>query len=137
MKYFSIQKVEHRNAGIAREWALCKYFGIERVAHDSSSYDKSSDLIVDNMNISIKASAFTLMSGTLCEGRTTFDEIWKLYESRVHSDHFAYITADFDVYMMNKDEFKTFVYEFCTTERESSKNGGAMKIRCRKETKKC
>ena len=37
---------------------------------------------------------------------------------------------------MNKEEFKRFVYAFCKTERESSKNGGAMKIRCKEETRK-
>ena len=41
-----------------------------------------------------------------------------------------------ECYEMNLPEFKQFVYAFCHTERESEKNGGAMKIRCRKESKK-
>lgn len=136
MKSFAIEKIENVNAGIAREWALCRYFGINRTSHDASAYDVASDIEADGMNISVKASAFSLMSGSLCEGRESFDSIWELYAERVHSDHFAYVTADFVVYMMNLVEFKQFVYSFCSTERESAKNGGAMKIRCRKESKK-
>ena len=76
------------------------------------------------------------MAGSLCEGREGFDEIWSLYAERVHSNMFAYVTLTGTVYMMNIDEFKSFVYAFCRTERESEKNGGAMKIRCRKESAK-
>lgn len=126
-----------KNEGIAREWALCHHYNVERTAHDSLAYDKGSDLdTADGKHISIKASAFTLMSGNLCEGIEDFDGIWNLYESRVHSDTFAYVTADFTVYEMTLGEFKMFVYTFARTERESEKNGGAMKIRLRKESGK-
>lgn len=125
-----------KNEGIAREWALCAHYNIERAKHDSLPYDKGSDLDAAGKHISIKASAFTLMSGNLCEGREDFDGIWELYESRVHSDTFAYVTADFTVYEMTLGEFKMFVYTFARTERESEKNGGAMKIRLRKESAK-
>lgn len=125
-----------KNAGIVREWAMCAYHMVERTAHDAQPYDKASDLEAAGKRFSIKASAFTLMSGNLCEGIEDFDGIWNLYESRVHSDTFAYITADFTVYEMTISEFKRFVYTFCHTERESEKNGGAMKIRCRKESGK-
>ena len=125
-----------KNEGIVREWAMCAYHMVERTAHDAQPYDKASDLEAAGKRFSIKASAFTLMSGNLCEGIEDFDGIWNLYESRVHSDTFAYITADFTVYEMTISEFKCFVYTFCHTERESEKNGGAMKIRCRKESGK-
>lgn len=136
MTTYTINRIDHRNAGIAREWALCAYYKVERTAHDAQPYDKASDLDAAGKHISIKASAFTLMSGTLCEGIEDFDGIWNLYESRVHSDTFAYITADFTVYEMSLNEFKSFVYAFAHTERESEKNGGAMKIRLRKESGK-
>lgn len=136
MNTFQIDRIDHKNAGIAREWALCRYYKVERAAHDSLAYDKGSDLDAAGKHISIKASAFTLMSGSLCEGRDTFDGIWELYAERVHSDTFAYVTADFTVYEMNIDEFKCFVYTFAHTERESEKNGGALKIRLRKESGK-
>ena len=136
MLTYAINRVENKNAGIAREWALCRHYMVERTSHDSLAYDKGSDLDAAGKHISIKASAFTLMSGALCEGIEDFDGIWNLYESRVHSDTFVYITADFTVYEMNIDEFKQFVYAFAHTERESEKNGGQVKIRLRKESGK-
>lgn len=137
MTTYTIDRIDHKNAGIAREWALCAHYMVERTAHDSLAYDKGSDLdTADGKHISIKASAFTLMSGALCEGIEDFDGIWNLYAKRVHSDTFAYVTADFTVYEMNLAEFKRFVYAFAHVERESSKNGGAMKIRLRKESSK-
>lgn len=125
-----------KTEGDNREWALARYMGINRVAHDSKAYDKASDVEIGALKISVKASGFSLMSGRLCEGLTTFDEIWNLYESRVHSNTFAYITADYTCYLMNLETFKKFVYKFCYLDRESKKNGGALKIKCRKETKK-
>lgn len=120
----------------AAEWALCKRYGIERAKHDSSAYDKDSDVSAGDVRISVKTSAFTLMSGNLCEGREDFDGIWNLYAERVHSNQFAYVTMQGVCYMMNLSEFKRFVYMFCHTERESEKNGGQVKIRCRKESGK-
>lgn len=136
MKNYQTEKMSHKNAGIAREWALCRHFGIERVAHDHSRYDEDSDLNLGSKHISIKASAFTLMSGSLCEGRDTFDGIWELYAERVHSNTFVYMTTEFVAYEMNINEFKSFVYEFGRLERESAKNGGCVKIRFAKETKR-
>jgi hypothetical protein len=137
MNAYAIERIDHKNAGIAREWSMCRHHNVIRTAHDNLAYDKGSDLdTADGKHISIKASAFTLMSGSLCEGRDTFDGIWELYAERVHSDTFAYITADFTVYEMTLDEFKCFVYTFAHTERESEKNGGALKIRLRKESGK-
>lgn len=136
MTTINLCPVDAKNAGDAREWALCNYFGCERSKHDSLPYDKASDLSVGDMNISIKASGFSLMSGALCEGRETFDEIWSLFIERVHSNRFAYVTSNWTAYMMNLNEFDSFVHEFGYIERESSKNGGAVKIRCKKESKK-
>lgn len=137
MNAYAIERINHKNAGIAREWSMCRHHNVIRTAHDNLAYDKGSDLdTADGKHISIKASAFTLMAGNLCEGIEDFDGIWNLYASRVHSDTFAYITADFMAYEMNLDEFKRFVYAFGRLERESSKNGGAVKIRLRKESSK-
>jgi len=136
MDTFQICPVEARNSGDAREWALCNYFGCDRCKHDALPYDRGSDISTADMKISVKASAFTLMSGSMCGGLDTFDDIWNLYAANVHSNRFAYVTEDWTVYMMDLAEFQRFVYAFCRTERESEKNGGAMKIRCRKESKK-
>ena len=136
MLTYTIDRIDHKNAGIAREWALCKHYHIDRTSHDNLPYDKGSDLDTASKHISIKASGFTLMSGSLCEGRESFDGIWALYESRVHSDTFAYVTNDYTVYEMSLAEFKRFVYTFAVTARDSEKNGGHMKIRMHKESKK-
>ena len=137
MLCYKTKPIDAKTAGDAREWAVCIHYNVERSAHNSESYDKNSDLnTADGKHISIKSNAFTLMSGSLCNGLTDFDSIWNLYEKNVHSDTFAYVTADFTVYEMNLNEFKNFVYSFCGLERESEKNGGAMKIRCKKESKK-
>lgn len=125
-----------KNNGIRREWTVCAYAGIERVSHDNGAYDKDSDVNVGNRHISIKASKFSLMSGSLCEGRTEFDAIWELYSRKCHSNEWCYMTKDFTAYFMSKEEFRQFVYEFCHIEKESSKNGGYSKIRCGEETKK-
>ena len=138
MTTFNIFANHHNesNGGICREHALCDYMGVDKVHHDNIDYRTASDISAYGMNISVKASAFTLMSGTLCEGKTDFEDIWNLFANTTHSDTFAYITIDFQVYMMNLSEFGQFVHMFCRTERDSEKNGGAMKIRCRKESKK-
>ena len=125
-----------RNAGIAREHDLCAYMGIERTTHDSTDYRTSSDICVGDRHISVKASAFTLMSGNMCEGEDTFEGIWNVYKRNTHSNEWAYVTEDYTVYMMNMAEFEKFLRAFGKTERESEKNGGQMKIRCRKESKK-
>lgn len=141
MKVYSINQVtvtseKKVNNGVLREWSLCEHYGVTRTKHDHTAYDKDSDLNVKDMHISIKASGFSLMSGKLCEGREQFDEIWALYESRVHSNRFAYITKDYTVYEMDITEFKKFVYAFCGICKESQKNGGQKKIKARSETKK-
>lgn len=137
MKPFEINHIsDSKNAGIAREHDLCAYYGIERARHDSSSYAEDSDINYNNLHISVKASGFSLMSGNFCKGCKSFDEIWNLYERTVHSNAFAYVTADYSVYLMDIKAFKEFVYKFAYLERESAKNGGGLKIRCRKESKK-
>lgn len=125
-----------QNAGIAREHDLCAYMGIERTTHDSTDYRTSSDICLGNRHISVKASGFTLMSGNMCEGEESFDGIWNVYKRNTHSNEWAYVTEDYTVYEMNMAEFERFLRTFGRTERESEKNGGQMKIRLRKESKK-
>lgn len=124
------------NAGQLLETAYSTICGESDHKFDNIPYDRGSDVNAGPRHISIKSSGFTLMSGSLCEGRQSFDAIWELYASKVVSNEWTYITKSGEAFEMNFDEFKSFVYEFCTTEKESEKNGGAMKIRCRKESKK-
>lgn len=125
-----------KNHGIAVEWGICSHYGITRVSHDRTAYDKDSDVNCGDKHMSVKASGFSLMSGSLCEGLETFDGIWNLYASKVHSNTFVYGAMDGTAYEMNLDEFKQFVYTFCSLDRESKKNGGKVKIKCRKESQK-
>lgn len=137
MTIYTIEKQTNmRNAGIEREWALCHHYGVERTKHDKVRYDQGSDLDVNDKHISIKASGFSLMSSTLCEGRTDFDGIWAIYESRTHSNRFAYVSKDYTVYEMSLAEFKAFVYMFGYLSRDSKANGGRVKIQALKESKK-
>ena len=115
MKRIHIDSIENApaNKGTAREWALAQAFGISRTKHDNGRYDKGSDIeLPDGRNISAKFGGFSLMNGSLCEGRTTMEGIWDLYISRVHSNLVAYITETYDVYLMNMDEFKEFIFTF-------------------------
>lgn len=125
-----------KNAGDAREWALCAHHGVARTVHDSVAYDRDSDCNANGHGYSVKASGASLMSGSLCEGLEDFEAIWTLYASRVHSDRFVYVTKSWTAYDMDLTEFGTFVHEFGYCERESSKNGGKVKIRFRKESSK-
>lgn len=136
MKVYNIAAVENMNHGDACEYALCKHYNINRESHDHSSYNKNSDIVVNDKNISVKSDGFTLMSGSLCKGLNTFGEIWNLFEQTTHSNVFAYITKSFTVYEMDINEFKLFMFIFGRVERESEKNGGQLKIRCKKESKK-
>ena len=136
MTAYNLNPMTARNAGDAREWSVCAHFGIARTAHDAQSYDKASDLEANGHGYSVKSSGASLMSGALCEGRTEFADIWNLYAERVHSDRFVYVTENWTAYEMNLTEFGEFIRNFGRCERESSKNGGAMKIRLRKESSK-
>jgi len=124
------------NAGQVRELAYATICGESGHKFDNVPYNRGSDVNAGHRHISVKSSKFTLMSGSLCEGRTSFDAIWNLYSMKVASNEWTYITKDGTAYEMSKDEFKSFVYEFCGLEKESAKNGGAYKIRCKAESKK-
>ena len=128
---------DNSNEGICREWALCRYFGIERTSHDHTSYKDGSDIeLADGRNISVKAKSFSLMSGKLSEGCKTFEGIWRRYYKNCHSNTWAYVSLDWQCYIMNKKEFSKFVHKFAVLGRESSSKGGGLKIKGYSETKK-
>ena len=121
--------------GDAREWALCEHYGVERNRHDNKTYMESSDLVVGDKRISIKSARFTLMSGAFCKGLNTVSEIWERYEATTHSNTAAYVTKDYEAFEMNMDDFKEFVLTFGSIQKESEKNGGGSKVRCKSESK--
>lgn len=120
-----------RNDGIRKE-NLFRFTmtGSFNARHDNGSFDKGSDVL----DYSVKASAFTLMSGSTCIAQD-FDGIVSEFFSRTASTLFAYVSNDLVAYIMNPAEFKEFIYNFCRLEKESSKNGGRMKVRMKKESR--
>jgi len=124
-----------KTEGDKREFALCGFYGIERTKHDAGGYDTGSDIEINGLNISVKASGASLMSGGKCIGCNTFEGIWRRYYKRTHSNTWAYITKDFVAFLMDKKEFSKFIHSFGYLDRESSKNGGHKKIKLRNESK--
>lgn len=138
MKKINIQQYSGncgKNEGDKREFALCAYYGIERTKHDRTPYYEHSDIELGEINISVKASGASLMSGKLSAGCKTFEGIWRRYRKNVHSNRFAYVTTDFTAYIMTIDEFSKFIHKFAYINRESSQNGGLPKIKIYNETK--
>ena len=101
--------------------------------HDKVPFYMDSD--IPEYDMSVKSSGFTLASGNINMG-DTFDEKLADFCSRVHSNKFAYVTVNMVAYIMNKDEFEKFLRTFAYMDRDSKKNGGLTKIKCRKESKK-
>ena len=127
---------DNSNGGISREWAACRYFGIERNSHDHINYMEGTDIELPNgMNISVKSRDFTLMAGSLCKGCKTFEGIWRRYYKNCHSNYWLFVTEDWQGYLMDKKEFSRFVHRFAKLAHESESKGGGIKIRSRKESR--
>ena len=133
MKTFTITEsvTMYSNFGQHAEQNLAYHLTGEIRRHDRVAYDKGSD--IPEYNLSVKSSAFTLMSGTACMAQD-FNGIIDEYFSKVASKHIAYVTKNFNVFVMNLDEFKSFLYQFARLEKDSEKNGGRYKVKMRKET---
>ena len=121
------------NAGQAKQQDLTYALTGEIRKPDAVPFDMDSD--IPEFSISVKSSRFTLASASALSA-TTFEGQLDEFSARVHSEKFAYVAKDNMVYIMNKVEFLDFCHEFCGWEQESKKNGGAYKVRCRKESKR-
>ena len=121
-----------KNKGIIAQLNMTFACGQVWTKHDGNGFDGASDIEYQGMHISVKAFHFTLMTGTMCEGKTTLPEIWEVYARRTHSNRFAYVVGE-TAYIMDICEFKEFVFRFCEVERESSnsdrKGTGSVKVR--------
>lgn len=138
MKHLNIKDFEitaTKNNGINKEWSLCNYYGIERKVHDKTPYNVGSDIELDGMNISVKTPKSSLMSGGFCIGCKTFEGIWRRFRKNTHSDTFAFILNNCDVYFMDINEFSKFIHKFGYIGRESKSHSGSIKIRIYAETK--
>lgn len=101
---------------------------------DSLSYDVASDVTHNGIGYSVKSNHFTLASAKLILGETMAEKL-DYYFARVHSTKAVYVDNENNAYIMNMVEFRIFLETFATLEKESTKNGGGLKIRCRAETK--
>lgn len=135
MKTMKVTEIErtYKNWGNHCEQALAYTVTGEIRKHDHIPFDKDSD--IPEMNMSVKSSGFSLASAKVNHG-DTFDEKLQDFAERVHSDKFAYVTQDFVAYIMDLTEFLLFVKTFCYWNRESTRNGGGYKIKCKAESKK-
>lgn len=93
------------------------------VKADNTSFTASGDYA----DIQIKSARATICKGVNLDKHLQADA----------AQRYAYVINDFSIaYIMNKAEYKQFVEEFGTITRESSKNGGAEKIRLKQENAK-
>ena len=102
---------------------------------DSKAYNVDSDVNCNGVGYSVKSNHFSLVSAGLLKGET-MAEMLDYYFATVHSTMAVYVDTDNNAYVMNMSEFRQMLEMFAGLERESSKNGGGIKIRCRAETKK-
>lgn len=102
---------------------------------DSVAYDKGSDVEHAGVGYSVKSDHFTLASAKLIEGDDMSAKL-DFYFARVHSTKVVYVSRENNAYIMDMVEFREFLEVFGTLERESEKNGGGIKVRCRAESKK-
>lgn len=83
--------------------------------------------------MSVKSDHFTLAAKLNGDNMA---EMIDDFFNRTSSTVFAYVTREMFVYMMNAVEFRAFIETFGVLERESEKNGGGVKVRCKHESKK-
>ena len=135
MTTLNVKPIErmYTNFGNHAEQALAFTLTGEIRLHDSVPFYADSD--IPEFNMSVKSSGFTLASGKINKGET-FDEKIQDFVNRVHSDKFAYVTLDMTAYIMDISEFVEFLYAFCYLNRDSKRNGGLLKIKCKKESQK-
>lgn len=79
----------------------------------------------DYENVQIKSARATICKGTDLKAHIENDV----------AEVYAYITKDLECYEMSKVEYLEFCEKFATVTRESSKNGGAFKMRLKSEGK--
>lgn len=123
----------YSNWGNHCEQALAFTLTGEIRKHDHVPFYMDSD--IPEYSMSVKSSGFTLASGKVNMGET-FDEKLADFFGRVHSDKFAYVTVSMVAYVMDRNEFEQFLRTFGYMDRDSQKNGGLLKVKCRKESKK-
>lgn len=125
MEKISLKKCErlYKNNGQHAEMVFKYTMTGKIVKADNTPYMVSGDYD----DIQIKSARATICKGVDLDKHLQADA----------AKRYAYVMNDFSIaYIMNKVEYKQFVEEFGTITRESSKNGGAEKIRLKTENEK-
>jgi hypothetical protein len=135
MKIIEMTTIErtYANFGQHAEQTLAYTLTGEIRKHDHIAYTAGSD--IPEFKMSVKSAKFSLMNGNLCESQD-FDGIVNEFFTKTASEQFAYVTQEMRCFVMNADEFRCFVCQFCGLSRESTKNGGRCKVQMRSESRK-
>jgi len=136
MKFVAIENVSiKKNNGDRAEENFDFFMNGKISGKDSKAYNVDSDVNCNGIGYSVKSNHFSLVSAGLLKGET-MAEMLDYYFATVHSTMAVYVTKDNIAYVMNMNEFRQMLEMFAGLERESSKNGGGVKIRCKAESKK-
>lgn len=107
---YTLDGTHYMNGGEFAEVATKAALGYEAHKDANTAYDQGSD--IPEINASVKSSKATLVNMKLADD---FDGSVKVYFEKTHSTCFIYtilIDDETIIYMMNADEFKTFIYQF-------------------------
>lgn len=88
---------------------------------------------IPELKMSVKSARATLASDLI--GETIADKV-NDYFNRTASTVWAYVTKDETIYIMDGIEFRQFIMTFATMQKDSTKNGGRMKVRFPHESHK-
>lgn len=131
VKLKSIKRKYKNNGQHAEQLADYALTGQIRKA-DRIAFDKGSD--IPELEASVKSARFTLASTLKGE---TFKEQLEDYFTRTASKLAVYVSLELEIaFLMDMEEFRTFIETFCKLQRSSSENGGKPVIRMGTETKK-
>ena len=119
-KFFFEYLNNYRNHGQDAEQSIRKALTGETVKADNLAHDKGADC----MGYQIKSARATVCKGT---------DI-RAYLATDMATEYIYGTNDGIAYVMSRTEYIEFVEIFGTVTRESTANGGAVKIRLKSES---
>ena len=120
----------YKNNGQHQQQALTYTLLGEMRKADNIDWTKDSD--IPEYRMSVKADRFTLAAGL--QGECLTDMVEDYFE-RTASNCWAYCSNNGKAYIMEADEFYHFLMKFCKVDRDSTKNGGKLKVRLPHETR--
>lgn len=109
---YTLDGIHYMNGGEFAEVATKAALGYEPHKDPNTAYSEGSD--IPEINASVKSSKATLVNMKLAD---TFEESVEAYFQTTHSTCFIYTVLMDDmtnIYMMNKEEFREFIYKFAS-----------------------